>query len=289
MRSTVPATGPDQRHVVVTLSGGMTPQIAVERLLQLVDVPRAQPAMIVPTIANRPHPGVHPKIAAGLFDRVAPDSVLGLNRDTALPVRRRWAQLARKHDLRSTMLGDGGWDRVEFQADSYRLDAAYMPVELLDALARIVLNTLDDDALALGFWREFAHPHTRLRTHSTDRARLDAELSTLFRAWYLLDASRLPPQLGITLVAWTDHPVAAELIGLGIRRYIDESRGHEDVGPWEHARVQASAELGHGPLTGSALLLRAEPALDAVRALCIYLADQLGCGIDWITAKDVYD
>ncbi|MBA2454905.1 MAG: hypothetical protein H0V47_17195 [Chloroflexia bacterium] len=270
----------------MTLVGGLTPEDAVERLLQTIDVPTAEPILVLPSMPNRPASGTHPKIAAGLLSAVRSPTAVGIPDGTTLPVKRRWENLARTLEARTVTLGRRGWDRVEFPGDSYRLDAAFLPSELTDAATLIAMPALRDDALAIGFWREVAHPHTRLRMHNVDRDWMMAELSTTLRANYLLDASRLSGGLSINLLAWTDNSVAAELVGLGIRRYLEEARGYESVGPWEHARVQAAAELGHGPMSGSAILLRADETLDGTRTIAVYLADQLGCGIEWVTARN---
>lgn len=241
--------------------------------------------VVLPSMVNRPQSGSHPHVVAALLDGMRVDATLGIPAGTAMPVKRRWEHLAKRHSTPSITLGDGGWDRVEFQGDFHRLDAAYLPAEVMDAMTRIAVPSLGDDALALGSWREQVHAHTRLRTHNTDNSRMVAELSTLVRAHYLLDATRLPASLSLNLLVWTDNAVAAELVGLGIRRYIDDTLGDESVGPWENRRVQAAAEIGHGPLSGSAILLRVDPALDGVRTLAVYLADQLSCGIEWLTDR----
>lgn len=269
----------------MALAGGLTPESAVERLLQLIDVPEVEPILVLPSMANRPASGTHPRVAAGLLSAVRSRAVAGIPSGTALPVKRRWEHLAKTLAAQTVTLGRDGWDRVEFPGGGHRLDAAFLPAEVTDAATVIVMPALRDDALALGFWREIVHPHSRLRTHRTDRGRMIAELSTTVRASYLLDASRLPAGLPITLLAWTDNPVTAELVGLGIRRYLEDVEGYESVGPWENARVQAAAELGHGPLAGSAILLRADASMDGTRTIAVYLADQLDCGIEWVTGR----
>lgn len=288
-RRSLAVVGRPTGEAVVTLAGGLTPQAAIERLLQLVDMPEDAPVLVMPSIANRPPSGTHPQVAAGLLNTLRSRATVGIPAGTALPVRRRWQYLARQSEALPVSLGQDGWDRVQFQGDGYRLDAAFMPAELTDAATRIVIPALMDDALALGFWSEIAHPHTRLRMHGPNRDRMMAELSTAARANYLLDASRLPGGLALNLLAWTDDPVAAELVGLGIRRFVEDAEGHESVGPWENARVQAAAELGHGPLSGSTLLLRIDASLDTLRTIADSLVDQLDCGIEWVTKGNADD
>lgn len=271
------------------MAGGMTPAQAVENLLAWITSIGMEPVLVLPSMARRPQSGTHPRVIVALLDRIQPRATLGIPGGTAMSIKRRWEHLARRQSVATMTLGRSGWDRVEFQGDVYRLDAAYMPAEVTDAASRLVVPALGDDALALGFWREIAHPHTRLRTHNSERQRMLAELSTVVRAHYLLDATRLPAGLSTNLVAWTDNPVVAELVALGIRRYADDARGSESVGPWENERVQAAAEIGHGPLSGSSILLRADPSLDAVRLISVYLADQLGCGIEWLTGGKAGD
>lgn len=284
-RRSLVAAGPRRGESIVTIAGGLTPETGVERLLQLVDLSQGEPVLVLPSLADRPASGNHPQVAVTLLKALGSRATVGLPAQAAMPVRRRWERLARRAGAQHVTLGKRGWDRVEFAGDGYRMDAAFVPAELTDSMAVIAIPALLDDALALGFWRESAHPHTRLRTLGTDRERMLTELSTVTRATYLLDASRLPGELTVKLLAWTDNPVAAELVGLGIRRYFEDAQGHETIGPWENARVQAAAELGHGPASGSAIVLRADASTDGVRAMAVYLADQLSCGIQWVTAE----
>ncbi len=287
-RHRVDAPGARAAEAVVVLASGLTPQLAVERLLRLIDLPDSQEIMLLPSVASRPGRGTHPQVAAALLGQLGRRASLGLPTGTSMPVRRRWENLARRLGARPTTLGQAGWDRIDFPPD-YLLDAAYLPAEVLDAGRRIAIPALGDESLALGFWGEIVHPHTRLRSAGKHRNRLMAELSTTVPASYLLDASRLPGGVATNLMAWTDDPVAAELVGLGIRRYVEDAQGYETSGPWENERIQAAAELGPGPASGSDLLLRVDDSTSGSRATADYLADQLSSRIEWVTERDDFE
>lgn len=283
---TPPARG--DGDFVVTLATGPTPRAAAERLLTLVGAPQNETVLLLPSMPSRPPSGSHPQVVAALIETLGSRARLGIPAGTALPIRRRWANLASGLGGQAVTLGQQGWDRIALERAEFQLDEVFLPSELRDASMRLAIPALRDEGLVLGFWRQIAHPHTRLRVRGNEnRARLEVELCAAVQSTYVLDANRLANGLATNLVAWTEDPVAAELVGLGMRRYFEAAQGHESVSPWEDEQVQAATEIGLGPLAGSNLLLRADSASSQAREIANYLVDELGCRVEWLTEGDV--
>lgn len=262
----------------------MTPRSSIEHLLATVTLPADGRVLIVPSMAERPGTGAHPQLVAGLLNHFGTRATLGVPTGTPKPLRRRWMGLARAHGAQPVGLGDAGWDRVVLPGEAYMLDEVLIPAELADADHLIFVAAHTDETLGLGFVRRIAHPHSRLRARGTsERVRLDAEIASAVRARYILDGTRLAGGVPTNLCAWVSDPLTTELLGLGLRRYIDTRRGYESVTAWEHERVQAATELGLGPAVGSEIVLRADRE---IADIANFLGDELGCPVEWLPEKE---
>ena len=267
----------------VTLAAGRTPQAAVEHLAGATGLPGGQPLLVVPSVAAKPGQGAHPQVVATLLAHLGHGATLGIPHGTVMPLRRRWERLARNAGCQVVRLGDAGWDAIEIDDDASMLDEVFLPAELVDFDRRLFIPALRDEALALGFVRAIAHPHSRLRARSSaDRVRLDVEVACAAGGSFLLDATRLPGLLATNLVVWADDPLSTELVAIGIQRFMDISRGIESIGAWENPRVQAATEMGIGPATGDDIVLNVRRSDTGMHALVEFLATELGCSVVWI-------
>jgi hypothetical protein len=285
-RRTLPHPSWDSDTAVICLAAAQTPAEAARSVLKLAGIHDQTPTLVVPSMATRPGRGAHPHFVASLLDTLEATTDIGVPPSTPASVRRRWEQLAAQYGAGSVRLGSAGWDRVELAREAFFLDEVYLPSELHAYPRVIAVPALADEALALGFLREIAHPHTRMRARGTSRRnRLDAEIASAAKLAFVIDGSRLPGVVATNIAVWAPDPLSAELAGAGLRRFIDAARGYESVSAWEHERVQAATELAIGPATGAAMLIRAEEANRAVRPVAEYLANELSCRITWVAEE----
>jgi hypothetical protein len=267
----------------LVLAAGRTPQSAVEHLAGSAGLPSGRPLLVVPSVATKPGHGAHPQVVATLLVQSGQGATLGIPHGLAMPLRRRWERLAHNAGSQVVRLGDAGWDVIEMDDDALMLDQVFLPAELNDFDQLLFVPALRDEALALGFVRAIAHPHSRLRARSSaQRLRLDVEVARASNGKFLLDATRLPGLLATNLVVLADNPLSTELVALGIHRFMDIARGIESVSAWEHPRVQAATELGIGPASGDDILLHVWRADSGVHSLVEFLTTELGCSVAWI-------
>lgn len=271
----------------ITLASAMTPTDALLALVELIDLPTDTPVIVVPSVASRPGAGAHPHVVAALLRTLGSRATLGLPASTSQPVRGRWERLAFRRGAGVVILGRGGWDRITLPEDGFLLDEVYLPAEVIDADSRIFIPAVGDSDLALGFARQIAHPHTRLRARGSDqRTRLDVEVAAALPANYLLDASRLTG-IAANLCAWTSDPLSAELVGVALQRLMDVNRGYESVSTWEDERVQSATEVGIGPAAGSDIILRAPAQGLGLDPVVNFLGDELGCNVERIGGENL--
>lgn len=270
---------------VMTLASAMSPAEALQALTQYIDLPAAARVVVVPSVASRPGAGAHPHVIAALLNRLCGRATLGLPTGTPLPIRRRWEQLAVERGAQFAILGSAGWDRVTLPDVGFMLDEVYLPAEVTDASARIFVPALGDSTMALGFARQIAHPHTRMRARGSDkRTHLDVEVAAALRANYLLDASRLTG-IAANLCFWTTDALSAELAGIAVQRLMDVTRGYESVSTWERQRVQVATEIGIGPAGGTDIVLRAPRQGPGLEPVVTFLRDELGCKVERVNGE----
>jgi hypothetical protein len=150
-----------------------------------------------------------------------------------------WSQAALDLGAQHVLLGSAGWARMEL-AEPALLDAVFLPLEIEHTSSVLAVADADRGG-ALGFWDGSVHPHSALQARVGGvRARMDLLAAAAATYVFTLGARAAP------LVAWTDDPVAAELVMLANRYLADERRGFEQRMPWEDARVQAAVERGLG-------------------------------------------
>ncbi len=144
---------------------------------------------------------------------------------------RRWNALASAAGTGVTVLGETGWNRVEFGDQSLILENCDLPAALYED-ASVVALSRPAGAGSIGLWTEVVHPNTSLRARVAGDS--VAELSMAVHARYLVAG-----QIGsLWLIALAEPAIVAELIARGYERLRGRLDGIESIGPWEYNGVQ---------------------------------------------------
>lgn len=275
-QATLPLPARQTAPFQVILAAAMTPASAVEALIDMSTLPESGSVLVVPSVASRPGQGAHPHLVARLLVELGERATLAVPAGTPRPVRGRWERLARERGAGVVTPGDAGWDAIRLPDVGYRLDEVLVPAELELFQHRIAIPAFTDSGMVMGFLRHLVHPHTALRVRQhAEPERLQAELARAISCSWLLDGTRLPGVIPANLAIWSEHPLAAELVGIGVQRYIDFRQGYESSGTWERHQIQAAAELGEGPATGSDLVLKVNAESDVTS----FVAEDIGCEV----------
>jgi hypothetical protein len=194
---------------------------------------------------------------------------IGLPQTLGTAELRRWNALASAAGATVTILGEAGWNRVEFGDRSLILENSDMPAALYDD-ATVVALSRPAGAGSIGLWTEIVHPNTSLRARVAGNA--VAELSMAVDARYLVAG-----QFGSAWMGALAAPaIIAELIARGYERLRDLLDGVESTGPWEDNRVQHLFALGDAGTETTDLALDTWLEDNAGDGIARQLAEMLG-------------
>lgn len=147
------------------------------------------------------------------------------------------------------------WTAVDVASRASRLSRVWLPTELVNAPAVVLVNTLSGsssarDPIAIGLWARYAHPRQRTGALLSDvRDGLTAEIALAAPPTLILLAAEWR---GVHLLIASTDQIAAEIAGIAVRQS-RSAPDDEPAGPWEHPLVQRATELRLGVLTPDAI------------------------------------
>jgi hypothetical protein len=272
----------------VALTSQPDPAHAITTLDHLVALAQSARTVLLPTIADRSAGGSRPQLVAALARHAALHAppAIGVPLGTSDQVVNRWRQLADVSGATLLQLGATGWDRVVLGEHGRTLTDVLVPAELTDADRLVVFPVVTDTPGVFRFWRQIVHPHSRLRaTAGRWHVTAAVDLAAPFSARYVLDLTHDREARALAGLAWTDDPVAAELVILGTRVLRDRAAGVETRGPWEDEHVQAAVESGLGIAGGHGLVLRVAVGDNRAARLADGLAELLDCRVERVALE----
>lgn len=171
------------------------------------------------------------------------------------------------------------WVRWDFPRPGYRLDHAFVPRAIEPPAVVIALAGRAPVDSPAELWLDVVHPHTaaRIRT-APELDGLLAELLTGIRSAFIVVFRSGNRQLA-TVMAGTEHPIAAQLIWRAGQRNMATRDAPDSAAPWEDPVVQAAAQLGFGPALGAQLTVALDDARGLAPTLSATLVELLGCQV----------
>lgn len=254
-----------RRPPSATLAIGSTAAAAIDGL----NIDLGPRTLLIPDRRKLGAPGPRLTHAVAASLARSGDVSIGLPPTLGTAELRRWNTLASAAGATLNVLGETGWNRVEFGDRSLILESSDLPAALYD-VATVVALSRPAGAGSIGLWTGIVHPNTSLRARVAGNA--VAELSMTVDARYLVAG-----QIGsLWMVALAAPAITAELIARGYERLGDRLVGIESTGPWEDTGVQHLFTLGDAGTETTNLALDTWLEDNAGEGIARQLAEMLG-------------